>query len=292
MARMQVHLVDGTFELFRAHFGAPPHCNGAGMEVGAARGLLRSLAGMLREPNVTHIGCAFDHVIESFRNTLFDGYKTGEGVEPNLMAQFPLAERASDALGIVTWPMVEFECDDALATAAARFGADPVVQRVIICSPDKDFAQCVEGERIVMWDRLRDKIFDHAAVVEKFGIEPESIPQWLALVGDTADGIPGVPKWGAKSASTMLAYYKTIEAIPDKCESWLVAARGAKTLAENLRIHREATKLYVTLATLRRDANVPQMAVEELRWTGVKAKELRALCDELDADDIARRFEV
>ena len=217
---MKVHLVDGTYELFRAYYGAPKASAPDGREIGATRGLLRSLHGLCNERDVTHVACAFDHVIESFRNDLFAGYKTGEGIEADLMAQFPLAERACAALGVVTWPMIEFETDDALATAAARFAAAPGVEQVVICSPDKDFAQCVRGQRVVLWDRLRSKIYDDAGVREKWGIAPASMPDWLALVGDTADGIPGIPRWGAKSAATVLAHYGRIEAIPDDDAAW------------------------------------------------------------------------
>ena len=202
---MQVHLVDGTFELFRAYYGSPPRTSGDGLEVGAVSGLLRSLLALLGERDVTHVAIAFDHVIESFRNELYPGYKTGEGMDPVLFAQFGLAEEACRTLGIVTWPMVEFECDDALATAAARFNLVPDVERVVICSPDKDLAQCVRGTRVVCLDRMRRKLFDEDGVIEKFGVRPKSMPDWLALVGDNADGYPGIPRWGAKSAATVLA---------------------------------------------------------------------------------------
>ena len=205
--------MDGTFELFRAWFGAPPAQARDGREVGATRGLLRSLAALMREPGVTHAAVAFDHVIESFRNDLFPGYKTGEGLDPRLVAQFPLAERASRALGLVTWPMVEFEADDALATAAATLGADPRVVQVRICSPDKDLCQCVEGDRVVQVDRLRHVTRDAAGVVARFGVEPRSIPDFLALVGDSADGIPGVPRWGEKSAAAVLVRRKQNELV-------------------------------------------------------------------------------
>ncbi|HEY7514451.1 MAG TPA: flap endonuclease, partial [Vicinamibacteria bacterium] len=197
---MRVHLVDGTYELFRCYYGAPPARCPAGREVGAIHGLLRSLAALVSDDTVTHVGIAFDHVIESFRNDLFPGYKTGEGIEPDLWAQFPLAEEASRALGLVVWPMVEFEADDALATAAARFAADPRVDQVVICTPDKDLAQCVTGRRVVCLDRRRRLLMDEDGVVAKFGVPPSSIPDWLALVGDTSDGIPGVPRFGPKSA--------------------------------------------------------------------------------------------
>ena len=202
---MNVHLIDGTFELYRAHFGAPESTSPSGQEVGATRGLLRSFAALMREDDCTHIAVAFDHVIESFRNDLFDGYKTGEDVEPELWKQFPLAERAADALGMVVWPMVKYEADDALATATVRFSEHPAVERVLICTPDKDLSQVVRGPKIVQFDRIRGTMRDEAGVVDKFGVNPESIPDWLGLVGDAADGIPGIPRWGAKSAATVLA---------------------------------------------------------------------------------------
>ena len=219
---MRIHLVDGTYELFRAYFGAPKATGANGSEVGATRGILWSLLSLLRDDRVTHVACAFDHVIESFRNDLFPGYKTSEGVPEDLLAQFPLAERATRALGLVTWPMVEFEADDALATAATRWGDAPEVEQVLICTPDKDMTQCVRDGRIVCFDRMRRKMIDEAAVVEKFGVPPASIADWLALVGDSADGYPGVPRWGAKSAAAVLAHYGHLEAIPNSERQWSV----------------------------------------------------------------------
>jgi 5'-3' exonuclease len=277
---MKVHLVDGTFELFRAHFGAPSMKAPDGREVGAARGLLRSLTAMLRGSDVTHVACAFDHVIESFRNQLFAGYKTGEGIDAALLAQFPLAEACTRALGVVTWPMVEFEADDALATAAARFAEDPAVTQVLLCSPDKDLAWCVRGARVVCLDRLRNKVLDEPGVVEKFGVEPASIPDWLALVGDAQDGIPGVPKWGAKSAAGVLARYKRIDSIPDDAREWDVTVRGAASLAESLKAHRADAKLYRTLATLRTDVPLKE-SLDNLRWRGADREALTKLCEEL-----------
>ncbi len=211
---MKIHLVDGTYELFRNHFGAPPKKAPDGREVGATLGLLRSLLLLLSNPDVTHIACAFDHVIESFRNDLFDGYKTGEGTDPELLAQFTLAEEAVSALGVVVWPMVEFEADDALASAVARFKGEKAVEQVVICSPDKDLAQLVSGQHIVCWDRRRDIIIDEAGVVEKYGVSPASIPDWLALVGDSADGIPGIPAWGAKSSASCICTLRTHRKYP------------------------------------------------------------------------------
>jgi 5'-3' exonuclease len=275
---MRVHLVDGTYELFRSYFGAPKATVDGLGEVGAVRGLLRSLLALAREDAVTHVACAFDHVIESFRNELFPGYKTAEGVPEDLLAQFPLAERAAHALGLVVWPMVEFEADDALATAAARYGADPSVERVLICTPDKDLAQCVQGTRVVCFDRMRRKLLDEDGVLAKFGVAPASIPDWLALVGDSADGIPGIPRWGEKAAASLLAHYEHIEAIPDEESSWAVSVRGAAALAASLRGLRTEAILYRTLATLRRDAPISE-DLEALRWRGVRAPELEALCN-------------
>jgi len=217
---MKIHLVDGTYELFRSHFGAPPKKAPNGQEVGATLGLVRSLLMMLMSPGVTHVAVAFDHVIESFRNDLYAGYKTGEGVDPELLAQFPLAEEAVSALGVVVWSMVEFEADDAIATATARFKKNKSVEQVIICSVDKDLTQMVEDQRVVCWDRRREIILDEKGVIEKFGVHPESIPDYLALVGDSADGYPGIPGWGAKSASVVLAHFKQIESIPDDAAKW------------------------------------------------------------------------
>jgi len=262
---VKIHLVDGTYELFRAFYGTPSRQTTQGIEVGAVRGLARSLVALLREPDVTHVAVAFDHVIESFRNAVFAGYKTGAGIDPLLYAQFAAAEDVTRALGIVTWPMIEFEADDALATGAARFESQ--VDQVVICSPDKDLAQCVQATRVVCLDRMRQKTIDESAVVEKFGVGPRSIPDWLALVGDTADGIPGVARWGAKSAATVLAAYKSLEAIPDDPMAWTVKVRGAPVLAENLRHARADAYLYRELATLRRDVPLPE-SLADLRWRG------------------------
>ena len=226
---MKVHLIDGTYELFRSWFGAPESKSPTGQEVGATRGFLRSMAAMLRDADVTHIGCAFDHTVESFRNDLFEGYKTGEGLDPELFDQFPLVERASRALGFVTWPMVEFEADDALAAAAAKFRDAPGVEQVVICSPDKDLCQCVRGNEVVTLDRRREIVLDEEGVRDKFGVSPESIPDYLALVGDAADGIPGIARWGAKSASLVLGKLAHIENIADDHEAWGVKVRGGAT---------------------------------------------------------------
>jgi 5'-3' exonuclease len=262
---MQLHLIDGTFELFRAYYAQPSVTAPDGAEVGAVRGLLSSMIALLRDPAVTHVAAATDHVIESFRNQLFRGYKTGDGIPADLWAQFPIAEEALRALGIVVWPMVEFEADDALATAAHRFA--PAVERVVILSPDKDLAQCVRGEHIVMHDRIRRIIYDEAAVRAKFGVPPASIPDWLALVGDSADGLPGLPGWGPKSAAAVLSAYGHVEAIPDDARAWPVALRGAPRLAATLRQRRADVNLYRTLATLRVDVPLSE-SLADLRWGG------------------------
>lgn len=276
---MDVHLVDGTFELFRAYYGSPPSTSGDGREVGAVRGLVRSLMSLLGERDVTHVAIAFDHVIESFRNDLYPGYKTGEGMDPKLFAQFGPAEEACRALGLVTWPMIEFECDDALASAAARYLPATAVERVVICSPDKDLAQCVQGNRVICFDRLRRRPLDEAGVMAKFGVRPKSMPDWLALVGDSADGFPGIPRWGAKSAATVLAHYEHLEAIPADAAEWDVKVRGAAALALTLNAQRDDALLFRRLATLRTDVPL-QEAAADLRWQGPDERALRALADE------------
>ncbi len=260
-----------------------------GREVGATRGIMRSLFALLNEPGVTHVAVAFDTVIESFRNRLFEGYKTGEGIPEDLWLQFPLAERAAEALGIVTWRMVEFETDDALATFAARAHDMEEVEQVVICSPDKDLAQCVRGTRVICHDRLRRRSMDEDGVREKFGVSPDSIPDWLGLVGDSADGIPGIPRWGAKSASTVLAAYGSIDAIPDNAASWNVMVRGRDALAESLRLHRVEAQLYRTLATLRRDVPLTE-GLGDLCWKGAR-RELVEFCREIGDMGMVSRME-
>jgi len=285
---VKVHLVDGTYELFRAYYGVPPAHDAAGRPVGAVRGILATLLALLREPGVTHVACAFDHVIESFRNRLFAGYKTGEGIDPDLLAQFEPAERAASALGIVVWPMVEFETDDALATAAFRWHDEPGVEQVVICSPDKDLSQCVVGSRVICRDRLRRTDRDEAGVVARFGVPPASIPDWLALVGDAADGIPGIPGWGEKSAGTVLLRYGRIEAIPDDPAGWDVAVRGRDRLAASLRGRREDAALYRRLATLRTDVPLAE-SLADLEWRGARRGDLGALCREIGAEGLLPR---
>jgi 5'-3' exonuclease len=287
---MKLHLVDGTYELFRAYFGAPPALSPAGAPVGAVRGFLRSLLSLLREDGVTHVGCAFDQVIESFRNTLFPGYKTGEGVPEDLLAQFPVAERGAFALGVVVWPMVEFEADDALSTAAARFSPDPGVEQILLCTPDKDLAQCVVGSRVVCFDRMRRRMLDDAGVREKFGVIPASIPDWLALVGDNADGIPGVPRWGERSASTVLSRFLHVDRIPADARDWGVNVRGAAALSESLESYRTEVALYRTLATLRTDAPVSE-TLDDLRWQGARQGELTAFCRETGDGELLERIQ-
>jgi 5'-3' exonuclease len=285
---MKVHLVDGTYELFRAFYGAPPAKDDAGRPVGAVRGLLATLLALLREPGVTHVACAFDHVIESFRNALFDGYKTGEGVDPDLLAQFHPAEGAAAALGLVVWPMVEFEADDALATAAFRLRDAPGVEQVVICSPDKDLSQCVVGKRVVCRDRRRGLERDEAGVVERFGVPPPSIPDWLALVGDSADGIPGIPGWGEKSAAAVLSRYGRLEAIPDHAASWDLDVRGRDRLAASLRRHRDDAVFYRRLATLRTDVPLAE-GLDELEWRGAPRRELEEACAALGTSELLTR---
>jgi len=281
-------LVDGTYELFRAFYAVPSAKNLAGVEVGAVRGLARSLLALMREPGASHVAVAFDHVIESFRNELFAGYKTGEGIDPDLWGQFELAERVCSALGIVVWSMVEFEADDALATAAARFARESDVEQVLIASPDKDLAQCVVGTRVVCLDRMRKKVLDQDGVVTKFGVSPAQIPDYLALVGDTADGIPGVPRWGAKSAAAVLREYGTIEAIPDSVASWRVPVRGAAALAESLAERRADALLYKRLATLRVDVPLSEN-LGDLRYRGAARAPLQALAAELADETLVER---
>jgi 5'-3' exonuclease len=288
MPPIKIHLVDGTYELFRHHFGAPPQKALDGQEVGATLGLLKSIYALLTRPETTHVACAFDHVIESFRNDLFPGYKTGAGVDANLIAQFQLAEEAVSALGVVVWPMVAFEADDALAAAAARFKNEPAVEQVIICSPDKDLAQLVSGSRIVCWDRRRDIVLDEPAVVEKFGVRPPSIPDWLALVGDSADGFPGIPGWGAKSAAAVLSRYEHLESIPHDPQTWGLALARAARLAESLSQHHQDALLYRQLATLREDVPL-QETLADLAWQGAHQR-LKEICHRLGDDQFPKRI--
>jgi 5'-3' exonuclease len=263
---VNVHLVDGTYELFRHYHALPGARLPDGTEVAAVRGVLTSLLGMINR-GATHVAVATDHVIESFRNRMWGGYKTGEGVEPDLLGQFGLLEEAVAALGIVVWPMVEFEADDALAAGAVAAARDAQVERVFICTPDKDLAQSVVGTRIVQLNRRTNEVRDEAGVVAKFGVRPASIPDYLALVGDSADGYPGLPGWGAKSAAAVLARFEHIEHIPENASEWHVNAASSTTLARTLQRDRERALLFRDLATLRTD--IPLFdSVEELRWKG------------------------
>jgi 5'-3' exonuclease len=263
---VEIHLIDGTYELFRHYYALPHARDTEGREVGAVRGVLASLLGMLKA-GVTHIGVATDHVIESFRNSLWAEYKTGEGIDPDLLAQFPLLEDVLSAAGIVVWPMVEFEADDALASAAHVAAQDPHVERVVICTPDKDLAQCVQGTRVVQLNRRSGAIQDESAVIQKFGVRPESIPDYLGLVGDSADGFPGLPGWGAKSAAAVLAKYGHLESIPHDSRRWQVNAGRADTLAATLVRQWDDALLFRTLATLRTEIDLLG-DVERLRWKG------------------------
>lgn len=283
---MRVHLIDGTYELFRHHFGAPPVQDTHGRERGAIVGVLGSMLGML-ESGSTHIGVATDHVVESFRNDLWPGYKTGSGIEPELLDQFHPLEDALAAMGMVVWPMIEQEADDGMAAAATLAAADPRVEQVVICTPDKDLSQCVMGSRVVQLDRRKREVRDEAGVVEKFGVLPASIPDYLALVGDSADGFPGIAGWGAKSTGLVLARYGHIEAIPRDPADWDVQVRGAARLSANLEADRALAFLFRDLATLRCDA--PLFAsVEELRWTA-PTQGFPALAEELGSPALARR---
>jgi 5'-3' exonuclease len=287
---MKVHLVDATFELFRAYYspGRSLARGPDGRPVNAVRGLIDSMLSLLREPDVTHIAAATDYVIESWRNDMFPGYKSSAGMDPDLLAQFRDAERGLRSLGITTWPMVEDEADDGLATAAARFIGDPRVEQIVICSVDKDLGQCVEGQRAVLRDRMRRVTYDEDGIRAKFGVSPESIPDYLALVGDSSDGYPGLPGWGAKSAAAVLATWQHLEAIPDSPLEWEVPVRGAVGLAATLRDHRSEAALYKRLATLNSDAAVDG-DLDSLEWRGVPRIEFVALCGELGFDTVGSR---
>lgn len=263
---MNIHLIDGTYELFRYFFAVPSAADVNGQEIGAVRGVLGTVLSMI-EGGATHIGVATDHVVESFRNDLYSGYKTSEGVAPELLSQFPILEQALEAMGVVVWPMVEFEADDALASAAARAAQDDQVNQVLICTPDKDLGQCVVGTRVVQLDRRRDLVRDEAGVVAKFGVKPQSIPDFLALVGDTADGYPGLSGWGEKAAAGALSRYQHLEAIPKDWREWNPTIRRARPLAESLFSNWNDALLFRTLATLRLDVPVFN-TVEDLRWRG------------------------
>lgn len=288
---MQLHLVDATFELFRAFYSRPPERGPDGRPVNAVRGLIDSMLSLLREPDVTHVAAATDHVIESWRNDLYPGYKSSAGVDPDLLAQFDDAERALAALGMAVWAMVEDEADDAIATAVARFGDDPRVERIVICSVDKDLGQLVEGDRIVLRDRMRKVTYDEAGIVAKFGVLPRSIPDYLALVGDSSDGYPGLAGWGAKSAAAVLSRWGHLEAIPASALDWEIPLRGASRLAATLAQDRAEAALYKRLATLNRDAAIEAATptLESLAWQGVRREAFTALCAELGFETVGER---
>ena len=285
---MNVHLIDGTYELFRHFFGVPPAADVSGQEIGAVRGVLASVLSMI-ERGATHIGVATDHVVESFRNKLYPGYKTSEGVAPELLSQFPILEEALEAMGVMVWAMVYFEADDALASAAGKAAQDHHVRQVLICTPDKDLSQCVVGSRVVQLDRRRDVLRDEAGVVARFGVMPQSIPDFLAVVGDSADGFPGVPGWGLKAAALTLSQYPHLEDIPKDWRDWHLSIRRARLLSESLRNSWNDALLFRTLATLRLDVPVFD-TVEDLRWKGPRPN-FEEYCHRMKSPDLLRRAE-
>lgn len=285
---MQVHLVDGTYELFRHHFALPSRSNGEGMEIAATRGVVMSMFNMLEE-GATHIGVATDRTVDSFRNELWDGYKSGEDLDPELGDQFPLLDDVLIAAGFTVFSMIEHEADDGMGSAAARASADSSVDQVLICTPDKDLAQCVVGTRVVQFDRRKGQLFDHEGVIGKFGVPPESIPDYLALMGDTSDGFPGLRGWGAKSASTVLGRYLHIENIPCDHDEWDVQVRGAAKLSATLQEQMELALLFRRIATVVTDAPT-FTAVEELRWTGPR-ENFADLAARIDSPRLVARAE-
>ena len=283
---MDVHLIDGTYELFRYFFAVPSATDEAGQEIGAVRGVLGSVLSMI-ERGATHIGVATDHVVESFRNELYFGYKTSEGVAPELLSQFPILEEGLEAMGVVVWPMVYFEADDALASAAAKAALDHRVNQIFICTPDKDLSQSVVGTRVVQLDRRRDLVRDEAGVVAKFGVKPTSIPDYLAVVGDSADGFPGLPGWGQKAAALTFSQYPHLEDIPKDWQKWHPSIRKARPLSESLFAGWSDALLFRTLATLRLDVPVLD-TVDELRWQHPRAN-FEQFCRRIKAPDLTRR---
>jgi 5'-3' exonuclease len=280
---MDVHLVDGTFELFRCFHGAPRATGANGQEVGAARGLLHTFVALLRGPAVTHVAVAFDSIVDR------PAPQRGQDAGSLLRSQFPLAADVTRALGLLMWPMSRFQADDALATGAHRYGQETAVERLFICSPDNDFCQCVRGERIVLLDRVRKRIVDEAAVLERFGVPPRTIPEYLALVGDVSDGLPGIPRWGAKSAAAVLRRYPTVEEIPDHVDDWDVEVRGADALARNLRERRREALLYRNLSILRTDVPLPD-SLEHLEWKGARREAMEELTDRIGEKEILERI--
>jgi 5'-3' exonuclease len=285
-SRMDVYLIDGTYELFRHFFAVPAAADANGQEIGAVRGVLTSVLSMI-EKDATHLGVATDHVVESFRNDLYPGYKTSEGVAPELLSQFPILEEALEAMGVVVWPEIYFEADDALASAATNAAKDDRVGQVLICTPDKDLSQCVVGTRVVQLDRRRDILRDEAGVVEKFGVRPHSIPDYLAVVGDSADGFPGVTGWGAKAAAFALSQYPHLEDIPKDWREWHPSIKKARALSESLFSAWDDALLFRTLATLRLDTPVFD-SVDELRWKGPRPS-FEETCLRMKAPDLLRR---
>jgi 5'-3' exonuclease len=283
---MDVYLIDGTYELFRHFFAVPAAADVNGQEIGAVRGVLNSVLSMI-EGGAIHLGVATDHVVESFRNDLYPGYKTSEGVDPELLSQFPILEEALEAMGVVVWPMVYFEADDALASAAGNAAKDDRVKEVFICTPDKDLSQCVVGTRVVQLDRRQNIVRNEAGVVEKFGVKPESIPDYLAVVGDSADGFPGVRGWGAKAAAAVLSQYPHLEGIPKDWTEWQPSIRKARTLAESLFSTWDDALLFRTLATLRLDVPVFE-TVEDLRWKGPRGN-FEEVCRRMKAPGLSGR---
>jgi len=283
---MDVHLIDGTYELFRHYFAVPKVTDTNRQEIGAVRGVLNSVLSML-ERGATHIGVATDHVVESFRNDLYPGYKTSEGVPPELLSQFPVLEGALEAMGVVVWPMVQYEADDALASAAAKAAQDRRVRQVLICTPDKDLSQCVVGTRVVQLDRRQNILRDEAGVVAKFGVKPQSIPDYLAVVGDSADGFPGLPGWGAKAATLTLSQYPHLENIPKDWRAWHPSIKKALSLSESLFTAWNDALLFRTLATLRLDVPVFD-TVENLRWKGAHTS-FEEYCQRMKSPDLFRR---
>jgi len=285
-ARTDVYLVDGTYELFRHFFAVPSAADVNGQEIGAVRGVLASVLSMF-ERGATHLGVATDHVVESFRNDLYPGYKTSEGVPPELLAQFPILEEALTAMGVWVWPMIEFEADDALASAAAKAAEDDRVRQVIICTPDKDLSQCVVGTRVVQMDRRKELVRDEAGVVAKFGVSPQSIPDYLAVVGDSADGFPGVSGWGQKAAALVLSQYPHLEGIPKDWQTWHPSIRRARALSESLFGAWEDALLFRKLATLRLDVPVFE-TIEGLRWKGASSS-FEEYCPRIKSPELLRR---
>jgi len=280
---IKVYLVDGTYELFRHYFAVPSAKDRTGQEVAAVRGVLMSIMSMI-ERGVFHIGVATDHIIESFRNDLYPGYKTSAGVPQDLLSQFPILEEALDAMGVVVWPMIEFEADDALASAAAKAARDDDVGQVVICTPDKDLSQCISGARVVQLDRRKNAIRDEAGVIAKFGVKPESIPDYLAVVGDSADGFPGIPGWGAKTAAAVLSRFVHLEDIPKDWRNWNAPIRNSPLLARSLFNNWSEALLFRTLATLRTDVPVFE-SVQQLHWQGPQPS-FEEICDRLRISDL------